>query len=80
MWILECVSYGSFSTLWNGSPTCLVEASMGLRQGVFISPFFITIVVEAFGSFLLKAKIEHNSGLEVSRNEKRSLIFFPIMI
>ena len=55
-WMRECISYTSFSVLVNGSPSRLFRASRGLRQGDPLSPFLFTLVIEALGSLLSKAK------------------------
>lgn len=61
----ECISSSSFSALVNGSPTRQFSASRGLRQGDSLSPFLFTIVTEALGALLIKAKeIGFVSGLK----------------
>lgn len=53
---LKSISSTSFSVLVNGSPSRLFQALRGLRQGDPLSPFLFTIVAEALGTLLLKAK------------------------
>lgn len=52
----ECISSSFFSALVNGSPTRRFSVSRGLRQGDSLSPFLFTIVTEALGALLIKAK------------------------
>lgn len=70
-WICKCISTTSFSVLVNGSPSKLFKASRGIRQGDPLSPFLFTIVMEALGSLLLKAReLGVINGFEVTRNRE----------
>lgn len=65
----ECISSTSFSVLVNGSPSRLHKASRGLRQGDPLFPFLFTMMVEALGSLLSKAKeLDLIRGFDVGRN------------
>ena len=55
-WIKECISTTSFSVLVNGIPARLFKASRGLWQGDPLSPFLFTLVAEALGGLVNKAK------------------------
>lgn len=67
----ECISTTSFSVLVNKSPLCLFIASRGIRQGDPLSPFLFTIVAEALGALMVKAKdIGLVKGFKISDNGK----------
>lgn len=55
-WIRECISTTSFSALVNRSPSRFFKACRGIRQGDPLSPFLFTIVAEALGALIVKAK------------------------
>ena len=54
-WIWEFISLTSFLVLVNSSPSRLFRSSQGVRQGDPLSPFLLTLVVEALNTHLLKA-------------------------
>ncbi|XP_059310845.1 uncharacterized protein LOC132062256 [Lycium ferocissimum] len=68
-WIMECISFTSFSFNLNGEIRGNVVPSRGLRQGDPLSPYLFVICAEGL-SVLLKQAEERNvlAGLQLNRN------------
>lgn len=55
-WMYKCISTTSFLVLMNGSPSRLFGTCRRHKQGDPLSPFLFTMVMEAPGAFLARAK------------------------
>ena len=56
IWIMDCVSTVNYEVLVNGSPTCLFNASRGIRQGCPLSPLIFLLVIEGLSILIQKSK------------------------
>ena len=68
-WIIICISFASFSILFNGSPFGHISPERGLKQGDPLSPFLFSLSSEVFSRLLFKVKRKGSiKGLWIARN------------
>jgi hypothetical protein len=73
--IMKCVTTVSFSILFNGHKLEKFKPSRGIRQGDPISPYLFLLCAEGL-SCLLNNSREHDMGILVAKNAKKSHLFF----